>query len=368
VGSTHTTMSNATDLRVLVVAGTLVALACSTEPRPDPLAAEIERWSTYVANETSTDALWTQVKGSGEPTLAIARGALERGHRLAALYRLDQARTNLAGCAFALGHTREAAIDFATFDQLWEWAGLELADELAPARQSELEDCEPAAVRALAEADRPQMRVYYDASREYGHATDAATGLFYLGAAYAQRDFIRFARTLREPAPDDAPELRALGPELDALGRDMLLAYRPPLSIDRHPEFIVAHAALNEARELDLAGLRHGALLRYLQASLRFSRLRADAPTFDPPTIAARLSEFDARLRAEEVDHSIARMLLEVAQVEVALAEPGGATPAANAIVADALPRYFAALEPAPPERTAAAPRATLTLIRWPYT
>jgi len=32
------------------------------------------------------------------------------------------------------------------------------------------------------------------------------------------------------------------------------------------------------------------------------------------------------------------------------------------------LPRYFAALEPAIPEAPKTAPRATVTLVRWPYT
>src|SRR5262249_29785164 len=37
-------------------------------------------------------------------------------------------------------------------------------------------------------------------------------------------------------------------------------------------------------------------------------------------------------------------------------------------VATDVLPRYFAALEPARPAPRLPAPRATVTLVRWPYT
>jgi hypothetical protein len=37
-------------------------------------------------------------------------------------------------------------------------------------------------------------------------------------------------------------------------------------------------------------------------------------------------------------------------------------------LVADVLPRYFAALEPARPAPSRPAPKVTVTLVRWPYT
>jgi hypothetical protein len=67
------------------------------------------------------------------------------------------------------------------------------------------------------------------------------------------------------------------------------------------------------------------------------------------------------------VDHSIAQLLLEQARAE-AKAAGDRPSPTASAIVTDALPRYFAALEPARPAAAAAPARATVTLVRWPYT
>jgi hypothetical protein len=146
-------------------------------------------------------------------------------------------------------------------------------------------------------------------------------------------------------------------------------------------DFIRASSAVKEARELDALGLRYGALLRYLQGVQRFAPVRtgvvsqsasgpdavAAGPAPDTSAFERRLAEADARLRAGERDHSIGRLFLETAQ---ALAGPGeGSDPAlARAIVERVLPRYFEALEPAPAAPTRPAPRATVTLVRWPYT
>jgi hypothetical protein len=40
----------------------------------------------------------------------------------------------------------------------------------------------------------------------------------------------------------------------------------------------------------------------------------------------------------------------------------------ASTILVNVLPRYFAALEASGPEPPKIAPRATVTLVRWPYT
>jgi hypothetical protein len=40
----------------------------------------------------------------------------------------------------------------------------------------------------------------------------------------------------------------------------------------------------------------------------------------------------------------------------------------ASAIASDVLPRYFEALAPAGPQPAPLVPRATVTLVRWPFT
>jgi hypothetical protein len=78
---------------------------------------------------------------------------------------------------------------------------------------------------------------------------------------------------------------------------------------------------------------------------------------------AARL-----RLLDDEVGHSIARVFVEAAEADLAEHAADGAATVAAAVDADVLRRYEAALAPAAPPPALAAPRATVTLVRWPYT
>jgi hypothetical protein len=339
----------------------------ASEPR-DPLAVEIERWSAFLRDNPATDETWIQVKESSQPALARAEEALRDGRRLLALLRLASPRPNLSAAAYLGERSPEERKDPAAFEAEWTRMGRLLRDDLGAPSAAALDGVRPAAVRALGEAALPQVRVYYEASLEYGRNTMPDAGLFYLGAARAQRDFTAFCRALSRPSALEAPPLRALDPELDALEAEVLAAYRPPASIDRHPEFIAASSTLKEARELNALGLRHGAMLRYLQAGLRFAPLRPSPAPIDASALAGRLGELDRRLAASPFDDSLGRLFLEAAQADVAALKPGESPAVAVAIARDVLPRYFAGLAPAPPAAPRPAPRATVTLVRWPYT
>jgi hypothetical protein len=339
----------------------------ASEPA-DPLAAEIARWSAFLRNNPASDEMWTQVKEGSQPALVRAEEALRDGRRLLALLRLASPRPNLSASAYLGERSPEQRKDPAAFEAEWTRMGRLLRDDLGAPSPAALDGVRPSAVRALGEAALPQVRIYYEASLEYGRNTMPDAGLFYIGAAQAQREFTAFCRTLSRPKTREAPPARALDVELDALAADLLAAYRPPASIDRHPEFIVASATLKEARELDALGLRYGALLRYLQASLRFAPLRPSPGPIEAAALASRLRELDRRLSASGIDDSLGRLFLEVAQADVAAAKPGETPAAAATIASDVLPRYFAALEPARPAAPRPAPRATVTLVRWPYT
>jgi hypothetical protein len=217
----------------------------------------------------------------------------------------------------------------------------------------------------LAEAAGAQVKVYYDASVDYGRSTTPDSGLYYLGAALAQKQWVGFLRGLSWPAPGAPPPVRPLAGEMDALETELLAAYRPPASIDRHRDFILASSALKEARELDAAGLSHGALLRYLQAVQRVAPLRASTGA-DAAATRARLQALAVRLGAGGIDHSIGTLFLEAAESD--LAEHPSDAALAGAVATDVLPRYFAALEPAAPRPPAQEPAVTVTLVRWPYT
>lgn len=335
----------------------------------DLLAAEVERWSQYLKSNTSTDEMWLRAKEGSGPALARVEQAMNDGRRLLALQRLAAVAPDLAASAYVLSLSPEERKSDASFEAAWKAAGRDLGPELRPPSPSALDGVYPAAARGVGEASLPQVRVYYEASLEYERNTMPDAGFYYLGAARAQRDFAAFCRTLSKPAALRPPPLRPLSGELDALQGELLAAYRPPAAIDRHREFITASSVLKDARELDGAGLAHGAMLRYLQAALRAAPLTGRVPSLAKEEAARRLAEFRPRLAdAAGVDHSLGRIFLEAGDADVASAAAEESPAQAAAVVADVLPRYFAALEPAaarPPQRAA---EVTVTLVRWPYT
>jgi hypothetical protein len=352
----------------LAAAGLVASLPDGwTSERSDPLAAEIDRWATFLRSNPATDELWGQIKQACEPALARTQAALRDGRRLLALARLASVQANLAAAAHAQGFSAAQRKDEAAFEAEWTRLGSALGKELEPPSPRALEGVQPAAVRAVGETALPQVRTYYEASLDYARSTEPQFGFFYIGAAQAARELTALCRTLSTPSGLAPPPLRKLDGELDELEAELLSAYRPPVSIDRHPDFIRASALLKEARELDSAGLRYGALLRYLQAAERTAELRAQAPPTDLSQVASRLAEQEKGLSAGKVDHSLGRLFVETAEEDLSGDAPERGTTAA-AVVASVLPRYLAALEPAPARPPRPTPRATVTLVRWPYT
>jgi hypothetical protein len=337
---------------------------------PDLLASEIARWTAYVRGNTATDEAWTQVKQATEPVLARAGDALRDGRRLLALQRLGAARLNLSAARYVAGRAEAERQDPAAMEKEWARMGGVLKGDLGTISPRAFDGIAPAAVRALAEAALPQVRVFYDASLEYGRSTNAQNGLYYIGVARAQREFAELCRKLSTATARRAPAVRGLSAELDGFEAELLAAYRPPASIDQHGDFIGASAALKEARELDAAGLRYGALARYLAAAQRFAAMRPVPAGLDRAALERRLAEFQERIAAGSVDHSIAGLLVETAQADLAAAKADAPSPLpiAAAIATDVLPRYFAALEPPRPAPARPAPTVTVTLVRWPYT
>lgn len=337
-------------LSLLLVACDRISVAVVPD---DALAGEIARWSQFLESRPPQDEL----RKNMEPAVDRAEESLQQGKRLLATQRIVMAWEDLGTNSYLRAFSPQQRQEMPAFEKEWARMGGELRPYLG---QPSLADLHPAAVRALAEAALPQVRAYYDASLEQGRATSAAGGLYYLGAAQSQREVVDFLRQVSKPGTRRPPPLRSLAPEIEALEGEMMAIYRPPVSIDRHGEFITASATLKEARELDEAGLRYGALLRYLQAALQFAPLRGPAPPFEP----GALSKLETRISSGEMDHSIGQLLLESAQAHVA----AGSTEGAALIAGDILPRYFAALEPAPPQKPRPEPRVTVTLVRWPYT
>lgn len=351
---------------LLIGAAASAAQAPPATEKPDPLAAEIERSAAFLRTHSASDDMWKQIKEGTDPVLERVQKSLASGHRLLALLRYAFVQEGVTAATYIAERTPSQRQDPAAFEAEWTRVGGVLQAERGAPSPRALEGVQPAAVRAMGEAVLPQVRIYYDASLDYGRSTTPDSGLYYLGAAQSARDYVRLVRRLSQPSRAALPPVRSIAGELDALEAEMLAAYRPPLSIDKHREFIGASAALKEARELDAAGLRYGALLRYLQAVLRFESLRlSPLPAADAEE---RLAALESRLDDARTDHSVGRVFAEAARADLVEHAQDGAAVSAAAVIADVLPRYFAALEKAPPRAAAVEPRVTVTLVRWPYT
>lgn len=344
------------------------ALASASAAAPaDPLTADIRHWEAFLKDNPAQDDIWKQVKQASEPVLARVEQALGDGQRLLALQRLSLMRVNLAAAEWAAARPAAERTDLQAFEAEWKRMGESLRPELEP-QPDAFARMQPAALQAVAGTAASQVRAFYEASLEYGRSTELTFGLFYLGQAQAASDFVALCRriektgSLEAGVPHRPPALRPLKPELDALESDLLAAYRPPVSIDRHGEFIAASSALNVARALDAAGLRPAALLGYLDASLRAAAFRPAAAAGAAP-IEERLGAIQKRLDASATDATIARIYVESARSNL------GANPQiAETIVSDVLPRYFEALAQPKPPAPPVTPRVTVTLVRWPFT
>jgi hypothetical protein len=109
-----------------------------------------------------------------------------------------------------------------------------------------------------------EIKVYYDASLEYGKNTVPDAGLYYIGATLAQLDFARFVSKLPRSNEADPAAPLSLSQEVRQFEDQLLAAYKPPASIDSHPVFIRTSAMVKQAHELQSAGSMYGAVYRVL--------------------------------------------------------------------------------------------------------
>ena len=352
-------------LGLVIAIGTLATCGGRAADVRDPIAADVARWKRFLAEDTVTVGLVSQVKRSATTALTSADEALAKGRRALALQRLGNVRTSLEP---ALHAATRANVTFEEVDA--ERARLSRRFDPAALEPLTRPSGTSALGLALAQASARQARETYDAGPVYGQATEPLFGMYYLAQGVSYLDYAAFAARAGAPlrsSGERTPKLRSLAPEIRALRDEMLAAYKPPLSIDRHSEYIGASSATKEALEYEAAGLREAALLRYLQAALRFAPLRSSSAPLEAAALAARMDAARRLLAEQAVDHSIGTLFLEVAASDADTASAGQAG-LASAVVEDVLPRYFAALGPAPAMAASRRPEVAVTLVRWPYT
>lgn len=350
---------------LVLAIGTLATCGGRPGSAADPLADDIARWKGYYAADTVTVGFVAQVKRSTTTALTSADEALEKGRRGFALLRLGNVRANLEPALYPAIHTK------VTLEEV-EAERARLAPRFDPSRLQPLTRPSGTSVLglALAQASVMQARQTFDASPAYGHATEPLFGMYYMAQGVSYLDYAAFvarAGASLRSAGERPPKLRSLAHEIRALRDEMLAAYKPPLSIDRHPEYIGASSATKEALEYDDAGLFEAALLRYLQAALRFAPLQPSVASLPATALATRMDAARKQLAEPGVDHSLGTLFLEVAASDADTASSGRAV-IASAVVQEVLPRYFSALRPAVATAASRRPEVTVTLVRWPYT
>ena len=346
----------------------LIFFLLCTSLYADPLQEEIQQWKTFLETHQSSSEDWTQFKASAAAIIARAESNFNAGRKYYAFYLLAAIRPSLAAESFLASQPAESVDQLSALEAEWKKMGATYQDILANRNQPNF-DGVPAVYRAAGEAAFSEIRAYYEASVEYGKATMASSGFYYLGSAQSQFEFTKFCQRFRaEPAPQRL-QMPGLQSELDSLEDLLLESYKPPASMDQHPVFIRASAILKEARELYASGSYEGALLKMLDSRVRMGKMLNPGKSYSPQEAQEKAKEFISRLKEDQRDESIARLLIEMAVGESNNPDPearGGET--ARAVFEDALPHYFTALQVPRSQPNKEKPVLTVTLVRWPYT
>lgn len=344
-------------------------VAAAAQSLQQQLADEVKRLRKQ-ADAQPDGEMWKQLKPAVEAGLDRIGKDVADGRLLVALRGLANIRFNVLAVAY-LKERAEAQGDLAGFEREWR----RMDGELRPVERRQREMAwgnVPVAVRALAESSLGTARPLYEASREYAAATAPVYGVFYLGQARGALDYSDFVRKLRFAESYGQFPARSIAVEIDRLEQQVGKAYQPPLSIDRHRDFIILNAWIKRAIELDQGKLYHGALYAYLEATRSLGELLAQPPSAeDLVRLKDSVSAFEKRLDQPGRDSSIGRLFVELAQREIERAQAGeeASGPSARAIVEHSLPAYFAVFERGPGDTATTAKAAlTVTLVRWPYT
>ncbi len=325
----------------------------------DPLAKEIARWKNFLETNTSASEDWKSIRESTLPLMQRAETALNSGQRNLAIHVLGAVRMNLAAQKYVQEHHVSGETKLSALEEEWNKARPTLQSPGRPRNLGFL----PASVRAVAEASYSEIKVYYEASLEYGKNTMPEYGFYYLGLSQGQLEFIDFLDQMRAaPGSVQQLELPGLAGQIEALEDKLLAAYKPPASVEHHANFIRASALIKQAHELYDAGLTYGALYRLLYASQVLSRITEAGQSIDVDETAKRTKEISGRLRDTNRDHSIGLIFLELANETPYNGET------ARSVFESILPIYFSSFEPPKSQPEKEVPVATVTLVRWPYT
>jgi hypothetical protein len=362
--------------RALVLAWPLFALAApapisataaAAEPGVDPIQREIDRFQERIATTEPSDEELKSAHESATPLLALSERALADGKRWFALTRLAFVWSNLEAADYRAGYPTELRSQMSALESELARFEPERA-RFASAGRPSLDET-PAAARAIAEVAFSELDGFTNASLDYGKATAADIGLYYIGAARAQISLARFVAGLRDPGATARPLApRSLAVEIATVEDELLAAYVPPASVEQHSVFIRISSLLKQAHELDAAGLRHGALYKLLDAKMRLARMAHPERKMSSAEAIQRAEALEPKLRATGVDSTLAQTFVEIALVQSAESDPAMLGPeTAAAVFEEVSPLYTEVLgsAPATPSEQAAEVTVTIQQVCW---
>jgi hypothetical protein len=195
-----------------------------------------------------------------------------------------------------------------------------------------------------------QVRPYHKSGRLYGLNTTISNGLYYLGQARTNLDFALFCRNLGLKAVGGAIRLRSMDAELAELEAEIVRAFNSPQAAANQRAYIVAHAVLKIALDLNSEKRLAGALHAYLETCRAFYAITVTG--FDEkeiPEMKSQLDSFRSRFLSGDRDHSIGLIQWERARFALDRAAEGRIDKEelkrASVIIRHVLPRYFKFIE-----------------------
>jgi hypothetical protein len=362
-------------LKRLTLALAAITLVCTTGAHSKDAAtlvrSEVDQVKKLAAAQSPEEEMWKQVAPAVDRFVTMADTALAAGNLLYAVEAIGKAN-EYVGAFESAKRAQQDKADRAAFDSEWKSASLLLTSHEKNSQQRNW-SATPAALRALAESSQGQGEPLLEGGRAFASLNDIVGGFFYVGQAKGQEHSAKFAASVPLNREGTALPLRSILPELHKLQQRTNVAFAPPRSIDKHPQFIRLNGTLKTAFELDSGKLYAGALYQYLQAVSYFETL--DAPDLDEAKrfqVRGAIKAARQKLAKSTRDDSLAEMFIQ--RTETLIAKKNGVDATAEewknaaAVVDHVIPAYYDYLASHPAKSDYQKPAVTVTLVRWPYT
>ena len=161
---------------------------------------------------------------------------------------------------------------------------------------------------------------------DYGRISGVSFGAYYLSRAQGELAFALFLSNLPSRETRSALSLPSLTAPIGRIEEKMVTAYAKPGSTAQHTNFIIANSSLKLATELNLQGMREGALWPRLSVpSSPLGLATLPPPSAERETVLAnRADEWAKTFASSGQDHRIGEAFVEKARIALEKSQAGG--------------------------------------------